>query len=396
MNILYFTPFPIIKSSSGVYVQNLAEYFTSHGHNVLIVNIDNEEQIYDEKPYHIITINFKRHANFNFPCFTTHPHTDTTFYALNANQIETYKKVLIENMKNIIDEFNPDIIHSQYLWINSCILGKISNTPLVVTSFGSELHAYNEDQRYKDDVLECVDKARFIIAPSKQIELDLRKEFSTLDSVKLKLIYKGFDDNLYQFIDEEKKEIYKKYFGIDEKFKYIIFFNDNLTHIKGIDIFLQTAKKLAKEREDICFVIVGQGDYKNEVQKTVEEYHGKIFYFPEITNEEKPLLFYISDITVIPSRFEKFGINALESFAMGTPVIANKVGEFQNFVNNENGRLIENLNEQLLIENINELINIDFKKSCSFFCYQFAQRNYSMSSAHKLINKLYDYALSEQ
>jgi len=96
MNILYFTPFPIVKSSSGIYVQNLAEYFTAHGHNVLIVNIDNEEQIYDEKSYHIITLNFKRDAGFNFPCFTTHPHTDTTFYALNANQIETYKNVLSE------------------------------------------------------------------------------------------------------------------------------------------------------------------------------------------------------------------------------------------------------------------------------------------------------------
>lgn len=393
MNILIVTPFPVAKSMSGKYVKDIASFLTAKGNRVHVVNIDSVATEYNE-PYTVETLLCNNDTvGFTFPCFTTHPHTETTFHQLLEAQINDYANFLRDHFSRIIEEFKPDIIHSQYLWISSAILAGISQVPVIATSFGNEIHALDEDARYAKAVNFAVEKSRYIVAPSKQIEMQLRARFD-LDSIKLKLIYKGYDDDIYQFI-EGKEEMYREYFAIPSSCKQAVLYADRLDYMKGIDLFLQAARTIISKREDICFIIVGSGDFLNDVKDAVEEYHGKILYFPSVTDEEKPLLYHISSICVMPVRFEQFGINALQSFAMGTPVVSSQYGELQHFVNSENGRTLAELDSEQLSASIEELLESNFKEKASFFCHQFAERNYSKSSSLKLIVKLYEYTLAE-
>ncbi|MDD3804068.1 MAG: glycosyltransferase family 4 protein [bacterium] len=394
MRILLITPFPLVASQSGIYTRDIARFFSSAGHEVMVVNFDNVSTAYKE-PFRINTVLFgPENANVMFPCFTTHPHTDLTFSKITNAQLNSYILYSREKIKNIIREFGPDIIHSQYLWVTTELAGESSGKiPLISTSFGNENSALSDDPRYADYVRYAVEKSMFIVAPSKQIELQLRSAFK-LDAIKLKLIYRGYDDDVFKFIDENY-QVYRDYFGISEKCRQIVLFSDPVNYMKGIDVFLKSALKMLEKRKDVCFVIVGKGDFSKEIESLCEANRQNILYLPSITDEEKPSLLHISDITVIPSRFEQFGTNALQSLAMGTPVISSNVGELPFFVNRENGMVLEDITEEKLSFAIEQLLEKDFKSKTKYFCHQFASRNYSKTSGLMLLQKLYDYALSE-
>ncbi len=394
MNILYITPFPLEKSSTGTYIKELARYFSFHGHNVLVINIDNEKKKY-ERPYKVITIPFsKPYLDIEFPCFTTHPNTSNKFYSMTDNQIQKYENYLKKAFEKIIEVFKPDIIHTQYLWINSAIICDITDKPVIVTSFGNEIQTSEKNIRYQKYVKNTVENSSFIIAPSKQIEKELRDTFN-LDSIRLKLIYRGYNDDIFKFI-EDKQQMYREYFSIHKQCEKIVLYHDNLSHIKGIDIFMKTANSILESRNDICFIVIGKGEYSEEVKKIAIKYDRNFLYFPAMTTEEQPLINHISDLHVMPVRYEKFGIKALESLAMGTPVLTSDIGELAYFINDNNGRKLSDTSEDTLKRNINEMLNNNFKKDVSFFCYQYAQRNYSKSAGLKLISKLYDYAISDE
>ncbi len=393
MKILIVTPFPLAKSSSGMYTDEISYYFQSHGHDVLCVNFDNGKTQY-ERIYKTITIPFgKPYTDFEFPCFTTHPNTSNKFYSMADAHIKMYETYLQKAFAKIIETFRPDIIHSQYLWVNTSVIADIAEVPVITTSFGNEIHTSREDLRYGDYVKNAVAKTSYIIAPSKQIENELRNEFE-LDSIKLKLIYRGYNDDIFKFIDGQE-DMYRNYFSINEKCKKIVLYHDNLSHIKGIDIFIKAAEKLLANNWDICFIVIGKGEYSKQVRDMVEKHPQYFLYFPEITIEEQPLINHLANLHVMPVRFEKFGIRALESLSMGTPVLSSDIGELSYFINENNGMKIQDMNEHNLADNIEKLLDDNFKSKVSLFCHQYATRNYSKSSGLKLIRKLYEYATEE-
>ncbi|HAF07525.1 MAG: glycosyltransferase family 4 protein [bacterium] len=395
MRVLIVTPFPLVASQSGIYSKDIATYLSNEGDEVLVVNFDNENTQYNEN-FKITTLFFGNNKiPFKFPCFTTHPHTDKNFYQMTLQEIDLYQKYLNITFSKIIDYFNPDIIHSQYLWINTKVIGDIKkDIPLVSTSYGNEIQTAFEDIRYEDYLNKAVENSRFIIAPSKQIELILREKFK-LDAVKLKLIYKGYDDDQFKFIDDNF-DVYRDYFGISDEIKHIVLFPESLNYMKGADISIGCAKKILELRNDICFIFMGKGDFRKEVESLVKSDHKHYLYFPDLTYEEKPTIFHLADLVVLPLRFEQFGTTVLQSFAMGTPVLSSEVGELKFFVNNENGKVIKDINVENFYKGIIEMVENNFKEKCSLFCHQYAFRNFSKNSGLALIKKLYEYAINEK
>ncbi|MDY6786499.1 MAG: glycosyltransferase family 4 protein [candidate division WOR-3 bacterium] len=392
MKILYLTPFPIVKSSSGLYTKNLAGYFLSHGHNPVIINIDNENYKYDED-VKIMTIPFSKITDFEFPCFTTHPHTNNKFYTMNDSQIHKYHNILKQSYEKIITSFEPDIIHSQYLWVNAAIVGEITDIPQIVTAFGNEINAVRKDLRYKEYVDNAIESATYIVAPSKQIEQSIKKDFG-LDRAKLRQIYSGYDDANFKFI-EGKTDTYREYFSISSSCSHLILFHDNLSQIKGFGLFLDASKQLLEKRDDVCFIVSGKGEYKQQLDKAMEAHPKHYIYFENLTDEEIPLINHIADVKVMPVRYERFGTKALEALAMGTPVIASDAGEMPYFINENTGVIIEDINSVKLADAMNRMVTVS-KDHFSLFCHQYAERNYSKSAGLKLMNRLYKHTLNEE
>lgn len=100
-----------------------------------------------------------------------------------------------------------------------------------------------------------------------------------------------------------------------------------LTFQKGFDVALKALDYAPSARLLILGVSAGEWEYEEYVMRLVAEREGKA----ALTKARLPqrlykALHYVAKALVMPSRWEPFGISAIEAMALGTPVIASKTG----------------------------------------------------------------------
>ena len=105
-----------------------------------------------------------------------------------------------------------------------------------------------------------------------------------------------------------------------------ITFAGRITEQKGPIYFVQAAAHLIQQRQDLEFFMAGDGDLVDEMKKLVEALHlQEYFHFPGFLKHAEVIqLLASSDVFVMPSISEPFGIVALEALHAGTPVVLSK------------------------------------------------------------------------
>ncbi len=124
-----------------------------------------------------------------------------------------------------------------------------------------------------------------------------------------------------------KNNLFKKY-NISENAKKIIFVGRKQIN-KGIYVLIEAATELAKEtKEEICVFLVGPDTIQySGIDSAVEKPANlKLIDFGVVSDSEKENLLQISDVLVLASKFEAFGIVFLEAWKFGKPVIGTDAG----------------------------------------------------------------------
>lgn len=149
-------------------------------------------------------------------------------------------------------------------------------------------------------------------------------------------------------IGKEEKFIIRKSLGINEKL--IILSVGQFIHRKANDILIKAFSKL--NNIDIGLYIIG-GKPTKEYIDLVEKFHIKNVHFINFINKEELMRYYLAtDLFVLPTREDIWGLVINEAMAYGLPIITtNKCNAGLELVDNgENGYLVE-------VDNINELCN---------------------------------------
>ncbi len=148
--------------------------------------------------------------------------------------------------------------------------------------------------------------------------------------------------------------------------KEIILFLGRMHWIKGLDILIKAYAKILKEREDIHLLMVGndEGGYTKKVKKWLKRLRinymdyglgdrgyaekAKVTFTGMLTGTDKIAAYSGSDIFVLPSYSENFGMSAVEAMACGLPVIiSNKVGIYKEIERHKAGIIIDTNSKSL-------------------------------------------------
>jgi glycosyltransferase involved in cell wall biosynthesis len=111
--------------------------------------------------------------------------------------------------------------------------------------------------------------------------------------------------------------------GVDEK---IVTFLGRITFQKGPEYFIEAAAKVLKRYPNVRFVMAGSGDLLNRsIRRVAKLGIATRFHFTGfLKGEDVKRMFSYSDVYVMPSVSEPFGISPLEAMRSNVPTIISK------------------------------------------------------------------------
>ncbi|HHY91259.1 MAG TPA: glycosyltransferase family 4 protein [Clostridiales bacterium] len=400
MRILIVNHFPFEGSGSGTYAKNLASELSDRGHAVKAVFPENTKLPPDAYRFEIRPIYFKSYEDldydihYNFPCFTTHPRSNNTYYELTDEEMHQYIDTFVKIVKEEAQKFKPDIIHAQHLWITPYAASQ-TPIPYVVTAHGTDLKGFKKDPRYHPYALEGAKKAKKVITISKQVDREVKALYGIEDEAR-ELILNGYDQTLFHPMEISKEKVLKK-FGIDTVPKYIVSFAGKLTHFKGADVLLKAAKIYENSFPgEIATLIVGNGELYDELNQLKSELSlQNVFFLGHIPQKSLAEIYNIADVHVVPSRVEPFGLVAVEALACGAPVVGTNQGGLADFIHPDVGQLVDVDDDLALSEAIQEELTREDKSLRRRKASQYAAENFSWKKTIDALEKLYAQAIKK-
>lgn len=226
-----------------------------------------------------------------------------------------------------------------------------------------------------------------VIACSKKVHDSQINDYK-LPKSKVTTIENGIDGSVFETTVSD--DYLEKEFAIKRK-KYLSITVGNLIEQKGHAFLIEAAEKIVKERQDILFLIVGDGKLREKLaamikEKGLEEYVCLTGKRPDI-----PELLSMSDIFLLSSLWEGLPIVLLEAMAAKTAIIATDVGGNAEVVKDgQTGMLIPATNAPIMAEKVLQLIdNIELKNQLSENAYHLFLEKYSVSTMMQKTEDLY-------
>ncbi|MGF7046296.1 glycosyltransferase involved in cell wall biosynthesis [Paenibacillus sp. DS2015] len=127
--------------------------------------------------------------------------------------------------------------------------------------------------------------------------------------------------------------------------KKIILFFSRLNFKKGLDLLIEAFVKVVAEKDDVHLVITGPDNegYGQIVKGWIQakELQDHVTFTGMLTGQDKLAVLRESDLFVLPSYSENFGIAVIEAMICGLPVIiSNKVNICHDLINHQAGEVV--------------------------------------------------------
>lgn len=142
---------------------------------------------------------------------------------------------------------------------------------------------------------------------------------------KIVVVYNWVDQNAVKNIPRSENKLFAMY-GLDPS-KFYVTYNGNIGLTQNMDMLLEVAKSL-EEKEDIHFVLVGNGAYLEQVKQIVAERNiSNVHLLPFQPYEDISYVFSLGDVSLVISK-PGVGENSVPSktwsiMSASRPVLAN-------------------------------------------------------------------------
>ncbi|NOX71192.1 MAG: glycosyltransferase family 4 protein [Candidatus Micrarchaeota archaeon] len=232
--------------------------------------------------------------------------------------------------RNIIESFsdeNFDIIHANDWFgvIAAHRLKEYKKVPFILAVHSTEYMRRGMDKRIKNDIDFIEDfglkNADGIITVSFLMKNEIIKNYG-IDEKKIIVVKNGFD-----VVKKSDSEFIKRKYSTGKN-KIILYFG-RLTRQKGVEYLIYASRQILKRYENVSIVIAGSGHNEGQLKKFVTclGLEDKIIFAGYVSPEDANSYYNSSDIFVMPSVWEPFGIAMTEAMAHMIPVIAtNRTG----------------------------------------------------------------------
>ncbi len=292
---------------SGVVATELAKGLANRGHNLHIISYAQPARL------------------DSFRTDITYHEVDLSTYPL--FEYPPYDLALANMMVNLIQHANLEVLHVHYAiphatsaYLAKQILNeKAPKVPVITTLHGTDITLIGSDPTYKQVVDFSINQSDGVTAVSEYLKNETYRLFDIKKEIKV----------IPNFIDLErfkksKKEHFKK--AICPDGEKIITHVSNFRKVKRVADVVAAFDQVLKNGVKAKLLMVGDGPERAKAEKKCRELkmcdHVRFLGKQEQVEE----VLSVSDLFMIPSGSETFGLAALEAMSCSVPVVSSNIG----------------------------------------------------------------------
>ena len=246
-----------------------------------------------------------------------------------------YELALAGKMVDVVKYENLDLLHVHYAIPHASaayMARKILETegiyiPFITTLHGTDITLVGKDPSYEPVVTFSINKSDGITAVSESLKKDTLDHFNITKDIR---VIPNFID-LKRFQKQKKEHFKKAICPNDEK---LIVHTSNFRKVKRVEDVLMVFKNI-RSKMPVKLLLVGDGPERMIIENMCREldtcddvrFLGKLDHIEEVLS--------VSDLFIMTSEKESFGLAALEAMACEVPVISSNAGGLPEL--NQNG-----------------------------------------------------------
>lgn len=323
-----------------IHLQRWMTYFIDKGHEVHVITPQPAEV---EGAYiHEISLS----AFYDVPTYL--------FYRIRIigyifNMVRRYR--LIKQTKKIIEKINPDVLNAHYLTYYGVFASQLDFHPFLITVWGSDILIDLEKYGHERASLmkKALEKADMIHSVSNQMTEQIKN--MKIEAEKIITLPEGADLTEFNLneIEEYPTEIEEL------KGNNIVISSRAFEPVYNIELLIKAIPKVIEKRDDIRFLIIGNGSGKQKLIELSEKLDvcNYIKFMGEISHSKIALFYKVSDVYVSTSLSDGSSVSLHEAMACGVfPVITDIEGNRHWVENGKNGFLVPTDNPYILATSI--------------------------------------------
>ena len=318
------------KTGSGVFLQQLFKTGYEQKHEqAVIAGVPIYEQnpdIENLKPENFYPVLFES-EELNFPVVgmsDVMPYDSTKYSDLDEEMYTKYEKAFKEVIKKAVEEFNPDVVICNHIWLLcGYIKDLFPNLKVLVLCHGTDLRQLERSARLVPIVKKAVPKCDYLFA----LNSAQREEIVELHDVKDSQVItsgSGYNPNMFFPIKREKnKKIKIAYVG-------------KICNYKGVPNLLNALDK-SKNNNNIELNLIGHGNVEesDDIIRSINNRKTEVNYLGAISQDKLAVFLQTCDVFILPSFFEGLPLVVIEALASGVKVICTDLPGLDEFMGEE-------------------------------------------------------------
>ncbi len=307
---------------SGVVATELGIALAKKGHNVHFITYKRPvrlESFYENIFYHEVN-------SMSYPLF----------------EYEPYETALASKLVDVVKSARLDLLHVHYaiphaavaFTAKSILAAEGIPLPVVTTLHGTDITLVGNDRSFAPVVQFSINNSDGVTAVSEYLKVKTLNTFNIKKDIEV--IYNFIDFTRFKKVD---KDHFKKVLAPNgEK---IIAHTSNFRKVKRVQDVIKAFSKIVKKTPALL-LLIGDGPERRSLEDLCMELGlcDQIRFLGKQNAVEE--LLAISDLFIIPSEDESFGLAALEAMACEVPVISTNVGGLPEVnIHNKTGFLSE-------------------------------------------------------
>lgn len=239
---------------------------------------------------------------------------------------QPYELALSSKLANTIKSYDIDVLHVHYaiphayagLMAQQMLLEDNIRIPMVTTLHGTDITLVGSHPFYKPAVNYSINKSDIVTAVSR----DLRKNTLDIFDIKNEIYHVPNFVNVAK-VQNDYKDCDRELMAEPEE--KIITHVSNLREVKRIPDVIKVFARINREIRS-KLIIIGDGPEREKATQLAYELdiRKNILFLGKSDEIDKVLCF--SDLFLLPSEKESFGLSALEAMVHGVPVISTNTG----------------------------------------------------------------------